>query len=103
MKRYIPGIVGVGLVLLLLGAGSVWIGSARAVQANRTPHAAFMPGDVFAGVGAGLIRHYDSTGTLIETLNTTSSSAEDTGMCFDSSGNLYATNWTAGNMTKFNN
>lgn len=63
----------------------------------------FQLGDVFAGVGSGKINHYNSTGYLLEVLNTTSGSAEQTGMCFDAGGNLYATSWTAGTMSKFNN
>ena len=54
-------------------------------------------------VGAGHINHYNSTGTLLEQLNTTSASSEETGMCFDGAGNLYTSNFSAGNMSKFNN
>ncbi len=60
-------------------------------------------GDVFAGVGAGKIYHYNSVGSFIEELNTTSGSQEETGMCFDGGGNLYTTNWSARNMSKFDN
>ena len=60
-------------------------------------------GNVFAGVGAGKINVYTPTGTLIQTLDTTSGSTEQTGMCFDSTGHLYTTDWTAGNMAKFDN
>ncbi len=58
-------------------------------------------GDVFAGVGNGHIKQFSPTGTLKKTLDTTSGSSEDTGMCFDSSGNLYSTNFEANDMTKF--
>lgn len=64
---------------------------------------AFGSGDVFAGVGNGQIKHFDSTGKLLDTLETTSASHEDTGMCFDAAGNMYATNFTANTMSKFDN
>ncbi|BCL81282.1 hypothetical protein ccbrp13_37470 [Ktedonobacteria bacterium brp13] len=69
-------------------------------------HASGVPyqfGDVFAGVGNGLIDHYSPTGTLLDTLNTGSASLEETGMCFDAAGNLRSTNWTANNMSEFDN
>ena len=78
------------VVALALGFGE---GRAWAVVFNK--------GDVFAGVGNGLIKHFSPTGTLIETLDTTSGSTYDTGMCFDSSGNLYSTNFATSTMSKF--
>lgn len=68
--------------------------------ANHIPYAV---GDVFAGVGRGMIKHFSPTGALIETLDTTSGSFEDTGMCFDAAGNLRSANFTANNMTLFDN
>lgn len=47
--------------------------------------------------------HYNNAGTLLETLNTGAAGSEDTGMCFDTTGNLYATNFQAGTLTKFDN
>lgn len=64
--------------------------------------ALFTTGDIFASVNSGNVRHYNSAGALIETLNT----AQDgftTGMAFDGSGNLLVTNFSAGNITKFSN
>jgi hypothetical protein len=61
------------------------------------------PGDVLAGIGDGMIGHYSPTGTLLDVLNTTSGSSEDTGMCFDQAGNLYTTNFEANSMSEFNN
>lgn len=87
-------------------AGSLLLGSLGLValsppaSANHIPYAV---GDVFAGVGLGQIKHFSPTGTLLETLNTTSGSTEDTGMCFDAAGNLRSTNFQANNMTLFNN
>jgi Bacterial Ig-like domain (group 1) len=60
-------------------------------------------GDVFAGDSSGLIKHFSPTGVLLDTLDTLSGSAEDTGMCFGESGNLRSTNFTANNMTLFDN
>ena len=86
--------------MLLLVAALFSLGSPRAAKANHIPYAV---GDVFAGVGGGQIYRYDQTGALIEILNTTSGSAEQTGMCFDATNNLFSTNFTAQNMTKFDN
>jgi hypothetical protein len=69
-----------------------------APQAPRLP---FQRGDVFAGVGSGQVNHYRPDGTLVQTLDTGSGSADQTGMCFDTLGHLYTTNWTAGSMSKF--
>ncbi len=63
----------------------------------------FAIGDVFAAVGSGQIDVYSSEGVFKQTLNTTSGSLEQTGMCFDTSGNFYSTNFEAQNMTKFDN
>jgi hypothetical protein len=83
--------------LAAIGGGLTW--------ETQRAHAVvpYAEGDIFAGVGSGQIKHFSPAGVLLETLDTTSGSAEDTGMCFDATGNLYATNWTAGNMTKFDN
>jgi hypothetical protein len=51
------------------------------VKANNV---AFSFGHVFAGVGNGKVQHFDSTGTLLDTLDTTSGSRNEAGMCFDS-------------------
>jgi hypothetical protein len=67
--------------------------------ANGVP---FAKGDVLADVGGGLIRHFSPAGTLLDTLNTTTGTIEGDGMCFDVSGNLYATQgFEANTMSKF--
>ena len=63
----------------------------------------FSSGDLFAGVGTGMIGHYSSSGVLLDTLDTTTASTEQTGMCFDKSGDLYSTNFESGTMSKFDN
>lgn len=88
------------LAALLLGGVFGPVVLAPVASANHIPYAA---GDVFAGVGTGQIKRFSPTGALIEVLNTTSGSSEDTGMCFDASGNLRSTNFSANNMTLFNN
>ncbi len=82
------------LTTLVMGAFSVLA---------TVPAHAYNAGDIFAGVGNGQIYRYDQTGTLLQVLNTTSGSSEQTGMCFDAPGNLYSTNFTANNMAKFDN
>jgi hypothetical protein len=71
------------------------------LAAQPASAAQYALGDVFAGVGNGQIKQFSPTGTLKDTLDTTSGSEEDTGMCFDPSGNLYSTNFSANDMTKF--
>jgi streptogramin lyase len=77
--------------------------SAFLLAAQPASAAPYTVGDVFAGVGNGTIKQFSPTGALKDTLDTTSGSSDDTGMCFDSTGNLYSTNFQANNMTKFDN
>ncbi|HLZ23951.1 MAG TPA: hypothetical protein VKQ30_17705 [Ktedonobacterales bacterium] len=60
-------------------------------------------GDVMVAETSDTIQHYNSSGTLLDTLHTTTGAAFDTGMCFDSSGNLFATNFGDNSITKFDN
>ena len=61
---------------------------------------AFEKGDVFGSIGNGLIVRYDEKLQLIETIST-KHTGETTGMAFDEGGNLYVTNFRAGNITRF--
>src|SRR4051812_25411808 len=99
-QRIRRSLFAVAVLLLLLGLWVLTFPASPQANADGTP---FRVGDVFAGVGNGLINHHRPTGLLVDTLNTTSSSTEDTGMCFDSAGNLYATDFNTSQMTKFNN
>jgi hypothetical protein len=64
----------------------------------------FNTGDVLANVGGGIIRHFSSTGTLLDTLDSTTGTNEGDGMCFDATGNLYATEgFVANTVSKFDN
>ena len=83
------------LMVLVIAVALVNITMAAAVP--------YQVGDVFAGTGNGMIDVYNSTGVFIQTLDTTSGSREQTGMCFDALGNLYATSFTNRTMSKFNN
>jgi sugar lactone lactonase YvrE len=83
-------------LLAVLTIGSLIVSS----QAGASG-VAFQTGDVLASVGGGMIRHYSATGTLLDTLDSTTNSFENTGMCFDAAGNLYATQFTADTVSKF--
>jgi hypothetical protein len=82
---------------MVLVAACVWLatltGVARASQLKL--------GDIFVGVGAGQVKEYTPGGTFVQTLNTTSGSAEEADMCTDGSGRLYTTNFQAGTMSRF--
>jgi sugar lactone lactonase YvrE len=58
-------------------------------------------GQVFASVGNGQVKVFSATGTLIQTLNTTTGSANTTGGAFDAAGNFYVTNFQHGSVSKF--
>ena len=57
------------------------------------PPVPFSSGDVIAGVGGGHLSQFSNTGVLKDSLDTTTGSSEDTGMCFQASGDLLTTNW----------
>lgn len=93
----------------VLALGGLAIAAAVAIFAATgtnptTTHADGVPlaiGDVLAGTGTGQIKHFDNTGTLLDTLDKTTSNTEDTGMCFDGSLNLHATNFADNSMSVF--
>lgn len=68
-----------------------------APTAQATP---FVIGDIFASTGSGNIQHYNSAGTLLETLNN-GSGGYTTGSAFDSTGNFYVTNFSSHTVSKF--
>ena len=61
----------------------------------------FAPGDVFVSVGNGKIKHFDSAGKLVDTLDG-NQSGEGGGIVFDAAGRLYGANFTANAVTQFN-
>ena len=88
----------VALIASWLIATAAFVGPAVTSAAAQ-----FVIGDVFAGVGDGLIRVYTPTGTLVQTLDTLSGSLEQTGMCFDGNtptANLRTTNFTDDSMSR---
>jgi len=82
-------------------AGAVAIGMALALAAPVAAGTPYAKGDVFAGVGAGKIKVFKPDGTLVQTLDNTTGSGEQSGMCFDNLGNLYSANFTVNGMSKF--
>jgi hypothetical protein len=90
-------------VVVIVLIGGLFIG----LQPAAANHIPYSKGDVFAGVGDGKINHYNGSGTLLEVLDTTTGPTNppghETGMCFDPAGSLYATDYDAVDMAKFNN
>jgi len=80
----------VGLLVLLSAASSA-----------RANGVALHNGDVLAAVGSGQVKHFSSSGTLLDTLDTTTGASYTTGMCFDSSHNLYVTDFGS-DISEFN-
>jgi len=62
--------------------------------------ASFITGSVFVGAGNGQVFVYDPNGNLLQKLSSGLNS-ETTGMAFDSSGNLYSTNFGAQQIIKY--
>jgi hypothetical protein len=86
-------------LIVLLAVLSALLTVTASAQANGV---AFGHGDVLADVGNGQIRHFTNTGTLVDTLATTTGTTEGDGMCLDSSLNLYATQgFSADTVSKF--
>src|SRR3990172_11138572 len=89
----------IALVVVALGTMFVGVhsGGNRPAKAAGVPYAV---GDVFAGVGNGMTKHFSASGVLLDTLD--SGSGKDAGgMAFDSAGNLYATQFQANTVAKF--
>jgi hypothetical protein len=86
----------------ITGAGLAPAGaSANGVPFHKGDVLAAGARDVFTQLGSGTIKHFDSSGNLLDTLDTTSGSEVETGMCFDAAGNLYTTNFAANSMSTF--
>lgn len=74
-----------------------------AVYGQSSSPAPFAQGDVFIGTPLGSIYHYSGQGNPLGTLNTGEQSGSSvTGMCFDKEGSLYAVNFNANTISKFN-
>lgn len=81
-----------------LVAAVIAIGTAGPAQAIP-----YTVGNVFASVGAGLVKEFTPAGVLVQTLNTTTGSSETTGSAFDSAGNFFVTGFGTSTLSKFNN
>ncbi len=89
MTKTILGLIGLFIVLISLSA-----------SAYAAP---FASGDVFTGEGGGKIGHYDQLGNFIEYLNVPNTGYTETGMAFDTSGNLYSALFGINKVAKFDN
>lgn len=90
-------------VLSLIVMTLIIFGVAQSPTIRADDPPPFRQGDVFVGVGNGKIKRFLPDGTLLQTLETQSGSLFQTGMCFDPTGNLYATNFDSGTMSKLDN
>src|SRR3990172_2969497 len=84
-------LMGMSLVLSIIAV----LGLAGIAEADP-----YVSGDIFAAVNSGNVQHYSAAGVLLETLNT-GQGGYTTGMAFDSTGNLYVTNFSACSVTNF--
>lgn len=83
--------------LAALGAALLIAGTPTAL-ANGV---ALNNGDVLAAIGSGQVKHFDRSGNLLDTLDTTTGATYTTGMCFDASNNLYVTDFSS-DISEFN-
>jgi len=82
-------------VVLGMAGITFGIGPAQAV----TPMA---KGNVLLSIGGGKFEEHTPAGVLVRTGDSTTATNENDGMCFDASGNLYATNgFSYGSVAKF--
>jgi hypothetical protein len=63
--------------------------------------AAFTPGNILASVGGGLVKEFTPEGALVNTYDTGTNSVT-TGTVFDSSGNLFVTDFDGNDVSEFN-
>lgn len=82
------------------GAVSAAAAAAVIIFSGNASAAPFEYGDVFAAVSNGKVQHYNSSGDLVETLDT-GHGGLTTGMNFDASGNLYVANHSANSISRF--
>ncbi|HWC16556.1 MAG TPA: PKD domain-containing protein, partial [Terriglobales bacterium] len=69
-------------------------------SASQTVTVSSFPTGIFVGVAGGKVMQFATDGTLQRTMDT-GLGGTVSGMAFDSAGNLYATDFTAGNISKF--
>ena len=85
------------LALVTMFVWEVGVVTVTRVSAGTPYHA----GELFVSSGNGKIKHFTADGTLIQTLDTTTNSTEETGMALDGGGNLFTTNFTNSTVSKF--
>ncbi len=84
------------LVLALAGALlALFVFGTAAAQTGS-----YKPGQIFVGVGGGIIRVFDASGTQVGDLDTQTNSSEIGGMCF-TGGAMYSMNFTDQSISKF--
>lgn len=91
-------------LIVVLSCLSVLIGVAGFAFAGSpaTAATALTKGDVLLSIGGGKIEQHKPDGTLVQTLDDTSGTTENDGMCFDADTNLFATNgFVANTVSKF--
>ena len=76
------------------------VGLATTMAVGAAQAATFTAGDVFASVGSSEVQQYSAAGVLKDTL-TSGGGSFNTGSAFDTSGNMYVTNFDANSVTKF--
>ena len=88
-------LLSVAALIVAMAGIAVGVGPSQAA----TPMA---KGDVLLSIGGGKFEEHKPNGTLVRTGDSTTATNENDGMCFDSSGNLYATNgFSYGSVAKF--
>lgn len=73
---------------------------AAGLAGSEASAAPFSYGDVFAALNGGKVQHYNSSGVLLETLDT-GLGGYTGGLAFDPSGNLYVANNSNNSITRF--
>ena len=76
------------------------VGLSVTIAVGAAQAATFTAGDVFASVGSSQVQQYSAAGVLKDTL-TSGGGSFNTGSAFDTSGNMYVTNFDANSVTKF--
>jgi hypothetical protein len=89
-------VVLLGFLLAVMAA--IFAVGPQTARANGVP---LKTGDVLAAIGSGQVRHFDASGNLLDTLDTTTGSTYTAGMCFDSKDNLYVTAFSGDTVSKF--
>jgi streptogramin lyase len=89
--RAVLGVLAAGLATVALAAGAAADTGAGSVN----------QGDLLVAVAGGTIKHYDPSGREVGSFDTPTTHAGLGGMCFDAAGNLYATDFDAGVIHKY--